>query len=213
MEPSHSKAFSACFAVADVDADGLDGLSAVSSSRRGARRAGHPPTPPSRSVGCRTWGNLRKSEPFGGSKPRACICIETSLLLLAMILKAQISGFKAEKKILKFHQMAAERKRMAESWCFPKSVTSKTRFPAFLVPGPSFLCHNLSAQRSLHRQGTFFQSAGLKLKEPLETWLKDAQGATVHNDSTGFHRIPPDSPGLLQNLLVSVTPKGGIPTE
>ena len=108
-----------------MDADGLDGLSAVSSSRRGARRAGHPPTPPTRSGGCRTWGNLRKSEPFGGSKPRACICIETSLLLLAMILKAQISGFKAEKKILKFHQMAAERKRMAESWCFPKSVTQR----------------------------------------------------------------------------------------
>ena len=40
-----------------------------------------------------------------------------------------------------------------------------------------------------------------------------AQGCSRRNSSLWFHRIPPASTGLLQNLLVSVTPKGGIPTE
>lgn len=96
--------------------------------------------------------------------------------------------FQSGEKDLEISPNGCRKEENGRVLVFSKICHSKTRFPAFLVPGPSFVCHILSAQRSLRRQGTFFQSAGLKLKEPLETWLKDAQGATVHYDSTGFHR-------------------------
>ena len=116
--------------------------------------------------------------------------------------------FQSGEKDLEISPNGCRKEENGRVLVFSKICHSKTRFPAFLVPGPSFVCHILSAQRSLRRQGTFFQSAGLKLKEPLETWLKDAQGATVHYDSTGFHRLPP----AFCRTFLSVSPqKGGYP--
>lgn len=68
-----------------------------------------------------------------------------------------------------------------------------------MVPGPIFVCHEFCQLNGLKiRQGTFFQSAGLKLKEPLETWLKEQHFRNPSETTIGMEWNGCVHPGLLR---------------